>query len=162
MRDPWTRRGAGVLLALALAASEATADEAALQRRIEDQNELIRRQAEQMQQMEDRLRALEDEQRAQPKEVPSVEGTVQPLPEAQLGHVPGSGFPVDSSDWGSLRIRLYTYARYLNQKGLDKNYTDDFGQTTSIDRRNNFQLNKVTLYSFGWILDPKFHYLLYV
>ena len=54
-----------------------------------------------------------------------------------------------------------TYARYLNQNALDESYTDSFGRVIPLDLRNEVQLYKVSLNFKGWLLDPKFQYLLF-
>ena len=59
-------------------------------------------------------------------------------------------------------IRLFSYARYLNQKGLDETYTDAFGNVKTVQRREDVQLNKFFLPFSGWFLTPKFRYYLYV
>ncbi len=164
--------GALVFLLGSTLAGPARADGVeALRRQVEAQSELIRqqsekldRQSQQMQQMGDRLRMVEDEQLAAKRTAtPAAVGAAASDAHAPPGgHVPGSGFPLAKSEYGSLNARLYGYARYLNQKGLNDEYTDAFGVTTDIDERQDIQLNKVTLYSFGWMLDPKLHYLFYV
>jgi hypothetical protein len=55
-----------------------------------------------------------------------------------------------------------SYARYLNQKGLDATYTDSFGNTKSVQQRQDIQLNKFFLPFSGWFLTPKMRYYLYV
>ena len=72
------------------------------------------------------------------------------------------GFRIYEGDKGLIYMRLMTYARYLNQKGIDPTYTDSFGTVREIDRRQDFQLNKFFLPFSGWFLDPKFKYYLYV
>ena len=52
----------------------------------------------------------------------------------------------------------FTYLRYLNQRELDDTYTDAFGRTKTLDKRNDLQLQKVTLYFKGWLFDPDFRY----
>lgn len=74
---------------------------------------------------------------------------------------PGKGFVLARSELGEVDFSVFTYARYLNQKGLDETYTDSFGRTRNIDRRSDLQFQKVTLNFKGWILDPKFRYLFY-
>ena len=59
-------------------------------------------------------------------------------------------------------VRLFSYARYLNQKGLDETYTDAFGKVQTVPRREDVQLNKFFLPFSGWFLTPKFRYYLYV
>jgi hypothetical protein len=157
-----------VLFSFGVVPASGSDEVAELRRQVEAQSALIRQQAAalerqtaEMEQMGDRLRALEDVRQATGEAAapaaarPSTAG-------GPREHVPGNGFPVARSEWGSLSTRLYTYVRYLNQKGIDDDYTDSFGRTRPVDERNDFQLNKVTLYSFGWLLDPKLRYLLYV
>ena len=72
------------------------------------------------------------------------------------------GHRVANSKFGELNIRPYTYLRYLNQKNIDKNYTDDFGNKQVVDPRQDIQLQKVSIYFTGWAFDPKFTYFLYV
>jgi hypothetical protein len=76
-------------------------------------------------------------------------------------YTPNLGFKVANTDHGDLSISIYTYARYLNQLGLDSTYTDAFGNVKSVQQRQDFQLNKVQIKFLGWVLDPKFRYFLY-
>jgi hypothetical protein len=75
---------------------------------------------------------------------------------------PMIGHKVARSRFGDINIRIYTYVRYLNQLGLDSNYTDGFGKDQSVDRRQDIQIQKVSIYFTGWAFDPKFNYFLYV
>jgi hypothetical protein len=77
-------------------------------------------------------------------------------------YTPGRGFKVVSSDQGELNIRLYLYLRYLNQLGLDPTYTNSFGTTVPIDRRQDIQFQKVVVYFYGWLMSPKFRYMAYI
>jgi len=77
------------------------------------------------------------------------------------GYSPNFGFKVVNTDHGDLNISIYSYARYLNQLGLNPTYTDAFGNVKSVQQRQDFQLNKVQIKFLGWILDPKFRYFLY-
>ena len=72
------------------------------------------------------------------------------------------GHRVARSKFGELNIRPYTYFRYLNQKGLDPSYTDGFGKPQTVDRRQDVQLQKVSIYFTGWAFDPKLNYFMYV
>jgi hypothetical protein len=72
------------------------------------------------------------------------------------------GFKIYESERAQIYMRLFSYARYLNQKGLDDTYTDAFGNEKSVARREDIQLNKFFLPFSGWFLDPKFRYYLYV
>lgn len=75
---------------------------------------------------------------------------------------PGRGFTVARTSWGEIQLSVYTYLRYLNQSGLDGSYTDHFGNQRPVQQRNDFQVNKIFLYTQGWLLDPKFRYTFYV
>jgi hypothetical protein len=75
---------------------------------------------------------------------------------------PTQGFKVADTEHGDLNIRVFTYVRYLNQKGFDESYTNAFGQTSTVQQRQDIQLNKAQVYFFGWVLNPKFRYLAYV
>jgi hypothetical protein len=75
---------------------------------------------------------------------------------------PNAGFKLVNTEHGDLNLKIYSYVRYLNQKGLDPSSTDSFGQTTDLDRRQDIQLNKVNIQFLGWILDPKFRYIFYI
>jgi hypothetical protein len=77
-------------------------------------------------------------------------------------YTPMSGLTVADTDHGALTIRLFTYLRYLNQQGTDSSYTDAFGNTRSIQQRQDLQLNKMQVYFHGWLMDPRFRYLAYV
>ena len=87
--------------------------------------------------------------------------TPEPTKEAPR-YVPNAGFLIVEGDKGEMYIRLFSYARYLNQKGLDETYTDAFGNVKTVQRREDFQLNKFFLPFSGWFMTPKFRYYLYV
>ena len=44
----------------------------------------------------------------------------------------GAGFRLAETPYGVLNFSAWTYVRYLNQNGLDDNYTDSFGRTFDI------------------------------
>jgi DUF3011 family protein len=79
-----------------------------------------------------------------------------------LDHIPNVGFLLVSGDKGEMYVRLFSYVRYLNQKGLDPSYQDSFGNTKTVPQRQDVQLNKFFLPFSGWFLTPKFRYYLYV
>ncbi|HEY5907667.1 MAG TPA: DUF3011 domain-containing protein, partial [Vicinamibacteria bacterium] len=79
-----------------------------------------------------------------------------------LQYVPNAGFRIISGEKGEIYIRLMSYARYLNQKGLDPTYEDSFGTTKGVQQRQDIQLNKFFLPFSGWFLTPKMRYYLYV
>ena len=77
-------------------------------------------------------------------------------------YVPNGGFLIVEHDKGEMYVRLFSYARYLNQLGLDETYTDAFGNVQTVQRRQDAQLQKFFLPFNGWFLTPKFRYYLYV
>jgi hypothetical protein len=77
------------------------------------------------------------------------------------GYTPNFGYKVVNTERGDLSISIYSYARYLNQLGLNPTYTDAFGNVKTVQQRQDFQLQKVQIKFLGWILDPKFRYFLY-
>ena len=85
----------------------------------------------------------------------------QEVPRKWGTYTPNFGFKVADTERGDLSISIYTYARYLNQLGLDPTYKDAFGNVKNVQQRQDFQLNKVQIKFLGWILDPKFRYFLY-
>jgi hypothetical protein len=76
-------------------------------------------------------------------------------------YTPNLGFRVANTEWGDMNISIYTYVRYLNQLNLDSSYTDAFGNTKNVQRRNDLQLLKLQIKFLGWILNPKLRYFLY-
>jgi len=95
------------------------------------------------------------------QELPGAEETpVQK--EKPLEYVPNAGFRIISGEKGEIYVRLFSYARYLNQKGLDPTYEDAFGNVKAVPQREDFQLNKFFLPFSGWFLTPKMRYYLYV
>ncbi|MXV51164.1 hypothetical protein GS399_09300 [Pedobacter sp. HMF7647] len=80
----------------------------------------------------------------------------------EVEHPAGSGFMIVNGKRATLKFSPYITFRYLNQKALNSSYTDAFGNTRDIKTRNDVQLQKVTLYFKGWLVNPKFRYLAYV
>jgi hypothetical protein len=85
-----------------------------------------------------------------------------PVRQRPLDYVPNAGFLLYTGEKGEVYFRLFSYARYLNQKSLDPTYTDSFGNTKTIQRRQDMQLQKFFAPFSGWFLSPKFRYYLYV
>jgi Protein of unknown function (DUF3011) len=85
--------------------------------------------------------------------------TTKPKP---LQYIPNAGFLLVDGEKGQIYFRLFSYARYLNQRNLDETYVDAFGNTHTIDRRQDVQLQKFFAPFSGWFLTPKFRYYLYV
>jgi hypothetical protein len=92
-------------------------------------------------------------------------GSVAPAEQTQSKspkHVPNVGFLLFEGDKGQIYMRLFSYGRYLNQRNLDETYVDSFGNTKTVQRRQDIQLQKFFLPFSGWFLSPKFRYYLYV
>jgi hypothetical protein len=79
-----------------------------------------------------------------------------------LSHIPNVGFLLVDSEKGEIYFRLFSYARYLNQRNLDETYVDAFGNTKDVQRRQDVQLQKFFAPFSGWFLSPKMRYYLYV
>ena len=88
-----------------------------------------------------------------------------PGPDTKPGvprHIPNVGFLLVDHDKGTVYFRLFSYGRYLNQRNLEESYVDAFGNTKTIQRRQDVQLNKFFAPFSGWFLTPKMRYYLYV
>ncbi|HMC55650.1 MAG TPA: hypothetical protein VKH19_10790 [Gemmatimonadaceae bacterium] len=66
-----------------------------------------------------------------------------------------AGLGVARTDQGELCVGIWTYMRYINQNSLHQSYTDAFGNTATIKRRQDIQNQKVTAFLRGWIFDPR-------
>ena len=100
--------------------------------------------------------------------VDNSEGSEEPKTAANVSetpkwgsYTPNFGYKIVNTDYGDINLSIYTYGRYLNQLGLDSSYTDAFGNVKSVQRRQDFQLQKVQFKFLGWIMSPKFRYFLY-
>jgi hypothetical protein len=76
-------------------------------------------------------------------------------------YTPNLGFRLANTEYGDLNVSIYTYVRYLNQLGLNEQYTDAFGNTKNIQNRQDIQLLKLQIKFLGWIVNPKLRYFLY-
>ena len=75
------------------------------------------------------------------------ETTEQPeAKEKPPAYIPNMGFLIVEGQKGEMYVRLFSYVRYLNQKGLDSSYTDSFGHT--IDREADARTSSST--SSSW------------
>jgi hypothetical protein len=92
---------------------------------------------------------------------PGTSATAQPERKAPR-YVPNAGFLIFDGGEGQMYVRLFSYVRYLTQKGLDPTYTDAFGNVKTVQQRQDVQLQKFFLPFSGWFLTPKFRYYLYV
>src|SRR5437899_2901653 len=77
-------------------------------------------------------------------------------------HIPNIGFLLYDGEKGQIYFRLFSYVRYLNQRDIDATYTDAFGNTKTVQQRQDVQLAKFFSPFTGWFLTPKFRYYLYV
>jgi hypothetical protein len=77
-------------------------------------------------------------------------------------HIPNVGFLLVDNEKGQIYFRLFSYARYLNQRNLDESYVDAFGNTKTVTLRQDIQLQKFFAPFSGWFLTPKMRYYLYV
>ncbi len=82
--------------------------------------------------------------------------------DSQGTYTPNAGFKLVKTDMGEMNLKIYSYIRYLNQQGLNGSYTNHYGTTTDLDRRQDIQLNKVNIQFWGWLFDPNFRYVFYV
>lgn len=118
-----------------------------------------------------------------PRNMPEANGSVEvigrsigsdgmPMPPSGMGqgdegpslygrYKPNLGFKVADTEKGDLSISIYSYGRYLNQRALEPTYTSYFGVTTTLQQRQDFQLNKVQMKFLGWVMDKRFRYFLY-
>ncbi len=94
--------------------------------------------------------------------LPPQRAEASPPPEKWGGFEPGKGVILMKSDIGEVDLGMVSYLRYLNQHGLDKTYTNAFGQTSPVNIREDFQLAKVQITLRGWLFDPRFGYNAYV
>jgi hypothetical protein len=79
-----------------------------------------------------------------------------------LQHIPNVGFLLYDGEKGQIYFRLFTYARYLNQRNSDGTYVDFFGNPHNVLQRQDVQLQKFFAPFSGWFLTPSFRYYLYV
>jgi hypothetical protein len=86
----------------------------------------------------------------------------QPTKEKPLEYIPNLGFLLYHGDKGQIYFRLFSYARYLNQRNLDPTYVDGFGNARTVQLRQDIQLQKFFAPFSGWFLTSKFRYYLYV
>ena len=105
---------------------------------------------------------------------PAPEGGALPLPDKAPGtaeksllktvlgtYEQGRGFGFIRTQWGDVNFGIYTYVRYLNQKGLEDHLTNGPSKGNKTDKRDDLELNKVKIEFRGWLIDPHFRYTLY-
>src|SRR6185369_7599478 len=89
-------------------------------------------------------------------------GGQAPTKEKTPEYIPNLGFLLYDGEKGQIYFRLFSYARYLNQRSLDASYVDHFGNRHDVQQRQDIQLQKFFAPFSGWFLTPKFRYYLYV
>jgi hypothetical protein len=77
-------------------------------------------------------------------------------------YIPNLGFLLYNGEKGQIYFRLFSYARYLNQRSLDSTFVDAFGNVKTVQLRQDIQLQKFFAPFSGWFLTSKFRYYLYV
>ena len=86
----------------------------------------------------------------------------QPTQRKAPEYIPNAGFLLYTGEKGEIYLRLFSYARYLNQRNLDSSYVDYFGNPHALQQRQDIQLAKFFAPFSGWFLTPNFRYYLYV
>ncbi len=121
-------------------------------------------------QLESQLRSTQQVQQPADAEVAAMDGAeaIEPpvdedRPESETWgrYEPGKGLVLARTPMGEVDFSAFTYARYLNQHGLEDTYTDSFGRESAIDIRDDVQFQKLTMNFKGWLFDPDFRYLFY-
>jgi hypothetical protein len=85
----------------------------------------------------------------------------QDTPKTWGAYTPNFGYKVANTELGDMSVSIYSYVRYLNQKNLAPTYTNYFGVTSTLQQRQDVQINKVQIKFLGWVLNPKMRYFLY-
>jgi hypothetical protein len=85
----------------------------------------------------------------------------QDAPKIWGAYTPNFGYKVANTELGDMSVSIYSYVRYLNQKNLAPTYTNYFGVTSTLQQRQDVQINKVQIKFLGWVLNPKMRYFLY-
>jgi hypothetical protein len=85
----------------------------------------------------------------------------QDAPKTWGAYTPNFGYKVANTELGDMNVSIYSYVRYLNQKNLAPTYTNYFGVTSTLQQRQDVQINKVQIKFLGWMLNPKLRYFLY-
>ena len=160
---------ATTLIAPAFAQTAGDAGRDAALRELEALIEMRQELSQQMTEFDARIEALEvqltgkTQPAAEPEPIIATADklVVEEPPKTWGTFEPGKGVVLARTDQAEVGWSLFSYARYLNQFGLEDTYTDSFGRTFLIDQRNDMQLAKVNMSFKGWLFDPKFRYLMY-
>jgi hypothetical protein len=175
-------RGAllGSLVAIAAAAHAGAEEPAAVQRQLDAQSELIRKQEEslerqrqmleaqsrQMAEMADRLRRVEDEASATKLAPVAAAGPSTPDPGVAADDnsdpwgswVGGRGFMLADTQFGSLDISAYALVRYVNQLPPHPDFVNHLGVKKEIDTRNDIYFHRSLIWLRGWMYSEKMKY----
>lgn len=76
-------------------------------------------------------------------------------------YTPNLGFKLANTEYGDLSLSIYTYVRYLNQRALHSTYTNFFGDVSTLQQRQDLQIQKLQMKFLGWVMSQKFRYFLY-
>ncbi|HIL23283.1 hypothetical protein [Alcanivorax sp.] len=153
-----TSSSAALCAALLANPVQAETTDPAVEKQLQELRSLRQNLEQQSQEFDQRIQQLETELYGESTPAPQRPAD---NPGSSLGYRPGKGFNLFNSDMGEVNFGVFSYTRYLNQKDFERSYTDDFGRTSSVDPRNDFQFQKVNISFRGWIFDPKLHYLFY-
>lgn len=147
-----------------------------LQELVRSRQDLQQMQQSVQKQMADfdaRIAALETELGVAPRKQEIVRIAPPPVAEAESGgsasqkqqeegpFKQGTGVVLAEGENAGLALGVNGYVRYLNQGGLKEYYTDSFGRTVKLDKRQDIQLNRLQLQFRGWLFDEKFRYTFY-
>ena len=84
-------------------------------------------------------------------------------PNAPIGRYTATeGFRIADTDRGTMNLRVFTYVRYLNELATDPTYTDSFGRTSDVDRRQDLEMNKAQITLHGWLMSERLRYNMFV
>jgi hypothetical protein len=156
--------GISFLMSSGLFAAEAdldTSKQQAIEKELKQLQEMRNELLDKSNDFDQRIRNLESQLGVDDKTSPSRSSNRQSTDNQWGRYEPGKGFVFARTSDGEVDFSVFTYVRYLNQKNLEKTYTDAFGRTSDLDIRNDIQFQKLTLNFKGWLFDPKFRYLFY-
>ena len=75
-----------------------------------------------------------------------AEFAVAPAAREKFGrYTPTGGFTLADTEYGDVNLRIFSYVRYLNGLGTDATFTDAFGDTRPVQRRNDPEMNKAQI-----------------
>jgi regulator of replication initiation timing len=105
-----------------------------------------------------------DEESEESKEATTVSTVQEEKPDENKKwgtYTPNLGYKLANTEFGDVSLSIYTYTRYLNQRLLDATYTNSFGTATSVQQRQDFQIQKLQIKFLGWVFSQNLRYFLY-